>query len=46
MLDKDIVEVKSGDTLNNIANAHHLTLDELYAFNPGVKQMMSIRNVV
>lgn len=38
--DKDIVEVKSGDTLNNIANAHHLTLDELYAFNPGVKPLI------
>lgn len=38
--DKDIVEVKYGDTLNKIAKAHHLTLDELYAFNPGVKPLI------
>ncbi|MGA4514922.1 CHAP domain-containing protein [Staphylococcus caledonicus] len=34
--DNDIIEVKPGDTLNKIASAHHLTLNQLYALNPGL----------
>ncbi|MCJ1662644.1 CHAP domain-containing protein [Staphylococcus sp. NRL 18/288] len=38
--DKDVVEVKAGDTLNKIAKAHHISLDEVYALNPGLSTLI------
>lgn len=38
--DKDVVEVKEGDTLNKIAKAHHITLDKLKELNPGVSHII------
>ena len=38
--DKDVVEVKAGDTLNKIAKAHHISLDEVYALNPGLTSLI------
>lgn len=32
--DEDIVEVNEGDTLQSIANKHHISLNELYQLNP------------
>ncbi|MDK7752602.1 MULTISPECIES: COG3942 and LysM peptidoglycan-binding domain-containing protein [Staphylococcus] len=36
--DEDIVEVKEGDTLQSIANKHHLSLNELYQLNPFITE--------
>lgn len=38
--DNDIVEVKAGDNLSSIAQAHGITLDDLYAFNPGIEPLI------
>ncbi|MGY3481524.1 MULTISPECIES: COG3942 and LysM peptidoglycan-binding domain-containing protein [Staphylococcus] len=36
--DKDIVEVKEGDTLQGIANKHQISLNELYQLNPYITE--------
>ncbi|WP_226386025.1 COG3942 and LysM peptidoglycan-binding domain-containing protein [Staphylococcus sp. Marseille-Q1834] len=38
--DKDVVEVKAGDTLNKIAKAHHISLEEVYDLNPGLTSLI------
>ena len=38
--ENDIVVVKSGDSLNSIASAHHITVTDIYNFNPGVTELI------
>ncbi|AKC76845.1 CHAP domain-containing protein [Staphylococcus haemolyticus] len=40
LTNKDIVKVKAGDTLYQIALSHHLSLEQLYNFNPGVTALI------
>ncbi|PTK66305.1 N-acetylmuramoyl-L-alanine amidase [Staphylococcus borealis] len=40
LTDKDIVKVKAGDTLYQIALSHHLSLEQLYSLNPGVTALI------
>ena len=40
LTNKDIVKVKDGDTLYQIALSHHLSLEQLYNFNPGVTALI------
>ena len=43
LTNKDIVKVKAGDTLYQIALSHHLSLEQLYNFNPGVTALIHPR---
>ncbi|UDI78845.1 CHAP domain-containing protein [Staphylococcus taiwanensis] len=40
LTEKDIVKVKAGDTLYHIALSHKLSLEQVYAYNPGITALI------